>query len=348
MNAMMDTAGERWEWLVLRFTCGSLPLFKLQELLMRLLLICFVLFFAVAEGVPANADVRGDVKALFERDMNTVDFAEIMVAAESIINPRIDADAMLAEIDRMATQVGTAVPETAPEWSKVDAIRQYIYEPGYWNNDRAFSYDLDDPYGQIFENRLMSDYLADRRGNCITMPLLFIAIGQRLGLDMRPSLAPLHLFVRFTTKDGESHNIEATNGGLRADNSPYLDNMPITPAAVTNRVFLATLTNEEAVAVIAVVVVEYLLKEKRYRDAMAVADILLDHYPNYAYAMVKKGTAAYYLLKTKFYELYPTPAEVPENQQPYLVYLQRVNQSAFDKADGLGWLPGQGSINVSE
>ncbi|MGC9369932.1 MAG: hypothetical protein ACP5DX_10375 [Paracoccaceae bacterium] len=68
--------------------------------------------------------------------------------------------------------------------------------------------------------------------------------------------------------------------------------MPITPEAVENRVFLATLTNEETVAVIAVVVVEYLLKEERYHDAMAVADILLDHYPNFAYAMVKKGTAA--------------------------------------------------------
>lgn len=44
---------------------------------------------------------------------------------------------------------------------------------------------------------------------------------------MRPSLAPQHVLVRFTTQDGQHHNIEATNGGLRGNNSPYIDNMPI-------------------------------------------------------------------------------------------------------------------------
>ena len=101
--------------------------------------------------------------------------------------------------------------------------------------------------------------------------------------------------------------------------------------------FLATLSNEESVALIAVVVVEYLIKEKRYHDAMAVADILLDHYPSFAYAMVKKGAAAYYLLKTNFYDLYPTAQDVPEDQRGYLAYLQRVNQSTFDRAESLGW-----------
>lgn len=274
---------------------------------------------------------------MFEQDLTNVDFAEVMVAVERIINHRLDGEAMLAEIDRMVSHIQTATPKDAPDWDKVDAIRQYIYEPGYWNNNRAFAYDLDDPYGLKFENRLLSDYLADRRGNCVTMSLLFIAIGQRLGMDMHPSLAPQHVLVRFTTQDGKDRNIEATNGGLRGDNAPYVKNIPITPEAIANRVFLATLSNEEAVGVIAVVVVEYLIKEKRYHDAMVVADTILNHYPNFAYAMVKKGTAAYYLLKTKFYDLYPTAQDVPEDQRSYLAYLQRVNQGSFDKAEALGW-----------
>lgn len=297
----------------------------------------FVLALTCLTGSAALADIRAEVEALFAKDMSRVDFAEVMVAAERIINPDLDSDAMLAEIGRMVRHIQTAIPGDAPEWDKVDAIRQYVYEPGYWNDNRAFAYDLTDPYGQVFENRLLSDYLADRRGNCVTMPFLLIAIGQRLGLDMRPSLAPQHVLVRFITQDGEEHNIEATNGGLVGDNAPYIEHMPITPEAIENRVFLATLTNEEAVALIAVVVVEYLIKEARYQDAMAVANVLLDHYPNFAYAMVKKGTAAYYLLKTKFYDCYPTARDVPEDQRSYLAELQRVNQSTFDRAEALGW-----------
>ena len=86
-------------------------------------------------------------------------------------------------------------------------------------------------------------------------------------------------------------------------------------------------------------IVEELIAEGRYHDAMAVSDILIEHYPMFAYIMVKKATASYYLLKTNFHDKYPTAADVPEDQRPYLAYLQRVNQGMFDRAESLGWRP---------
>ena len=309
--------------------------FCIWILALRLLLVPVLFIGFLASS--ALADIRADVRALFERDMTNVDFARVMVDVERIVNPRADTDAMLAEIERMANHIGTAIPSTAPEWDKVDAIRQYIYEPGYWNGGQAFSYDLDDPYGQNFQNRLLSDYLNDRRGNCITMPFLFIAIGQRMDLNVRPSTAPLHVLVRFTDANGDSHNLEATSGAGKARDQHYRSLYPITDLAIQNRVYLATLSNREAVAVIAVLVLEHLINEGRHYDAMAVADILLENYPTYAYAMVKKGTAAYHLLKANFFDHYQTIEEVPEEKRPMLAYLQRINQHTFDSAEALGW-----------
>ena len=40
---------------------------------------------------------------------------------------------------------------------------------------------------------------------------------------------------------------------------------------------------------------------------------------------------------SNFYAKYPTAQEVPEDQRAYLAYLQRVNQSSFDRAESLGW-----------
>nr|WP_321442965.1 hypothetical protein [uncultured Cohaesibacter sp.] len=74
---------------------------------------------------------------------------------------------------------------------------------------------------------------------------------------------------------------------------------------------------------------EELIAEGRYHDAMAVADTL----------MVKKATASYHLLRTEFHEKYPTAQDVPEDQYPYLAYLQNVYQGMFDKAESLGWRP---------
>lgn len=301
--------------------------------------VLFVILALLLGTTTATADIRADVRELFARDMMSLDFARVKTEVDRMIDPSIDVDAQLAQIDQMVATIRTMLPPNATSWDKVETIRRYIYQAGAWNDGRAFSYDHDDPYGLDVRNKLLSDYIQDRRGNCITMPFLFIILGQRLGLDVTPAMAPLHVFVKFTDDQGITHNLETTSGAGRARDQHYRDLLPITDAAVSNGVFLTPLDAEQSVAVIAAVIVEELIAQERYHDAMAVADILIEHYPMFAYIMVKKATASYHLLRTEFHEKYPTAQDVPEDQRPYLAYLQRVNQGMFDKAESLGWRP---------
>lgn len=289
----------------------------------------------------AYADVRTEIRNLFKQDFEEVDIARVKIKVDQMIAPRLDVEAQLAQINEMVASINDMLPRNADSWTKVEAIRKYIYQPGEWNGDNAFSYDHDDPYGLDVRNKLLSDYIQDRRGNCITMPFLFIILGQRLGLDVTPAMAPLHVFVKFTDDRGLTHNLEATSRAGPARDSHYRKLLPITDASISNKVFLAPLTNEQAIAVIAAIVVEHLIAEKRYHDAMAVADILLEHYPTFAYIMVKKATAAYHLLKSEFYDKFPKVSDVPQDKRPYLAHLQRINQSMFDRAENLGWRPMQ-------
>lgn len=293
--------------------------------------------YVLLSATVVHADVRDDLRDLFTQDMATLDLARVKIEVDHMIDPSINVEAQLDQIDQMVTRIEDMLPPNADSWAKIDVIRQYIYQPGPWNNNRAYSYDHDDPYGLDVQNKLLSDYIRDRRGNCITMPFLFVILGQRLGLDVTPAMAPLHVFVKFTDDQGVTHNLETTSGAGRARDQHYRDLLPITDEAIANGVFLTPLTTEQTIAVIAVVVVEDLMAQDRHHDAMAVADIVLDHYPNFAYAMVKKGTAAYRLLESEFYENYQTAQDVPEDQRPYLAYLQRVNQNTFDTAETLGW-----------
>ena len=61
-------------------------------------------------------------------------------------------------------------------------------------------------------NKLISTYLATRRGNCVSMPILMLIIGERMGLDLALSTAPLHIFIRHR-EGGREVNLEATSGG---------------------------------------------------------------------------------------------------------------------------------------
>lgn len=304
--------------------------------MLRIFLVLFAFFLS---ATTALSDIRADVRELFSREKDDFDFARLKIEVGRMIDPSINVDAQLSQIDQMVATIRTMLPPNATSWDKVETIRRYIYQAGAWNDGRAFSYDHDDPYGLDVRNKLLSGYIQDRRGNCITMPFLFIILGQRLGLDVTPAMAPLHVFVKFTDDQGVAHNLEATSGAGRARDQHYRDLLPITDAAISNGVFLTPLDAEQSVAVIAAVIVEELIAQERYHDAMAVADILIEHYPMFAYIMVKKATASYYLLKTNFHDKYPTAAEVPEDQRPYLAYLQRVNQGMFDRAESLGWRP---------
>ena len=295
--------------------------------------------FTCSFGVSASADIRQSVNDLFARDMAALDLARVKIGVDRMVDPSIKVDSQLAQIDQMVATIEDMLPTNADSWAKIEAIRRYIYQPGPWNQGQAFSYDHDDPYGLDVRNKLLADYVSDRRGNCITMPFLFIILGQRLGLDVTPAMAPLHVFVKFTNDQGVTHNLETTSGAGRTRDSHYRKHLPITDAAVANGVFLKPLNQRETVAVIATVLIEDLIQKGRYQDALAVSDIILKHYPNFAYAMVKKGTAAYHLLKSEFYSKYPKAIDVPQNQRPYLVYLQRVNKTSFDQAENLGWRP---------
>ncbi|MEL6820091.1 MAG: hypothetical protein AAFP80_15695, partial [Pseudomonadota bacterium] len=86
----------------------------------------------------------------------------------------------------------------------------------------------------------------------------------------------------------------------------YIDQMPITAQAIDNGVFLKHLSRKESLTVMAGIVVEWLIDKKRYYEAIAVADVLIEAYPANGYMMAKKGTAYFHLLHDEFIGRYET------------------------------------------
>lgn len=290
-------------------------------------------------GSAASADVRSDVKAIFAQDMEAIDLAQAKLELDSLVMPSVDVDAELAQIDAMAAELAAMIPAGADSWAKVEVLRRYLFEAGPWNDNRPFAYDMADPYGKLPGNKLLADYLDDRQGNCITMPILMIVLGQRIGLDMTAASAPIHVLVKFRDDEGKLWNLEATSGGFPARDQHYRDLLPISDRALETGIYLQPLTKVETVAIMAEVVMEDQIAKGRYMDGMAIADIALDHYPLFVQAMVRRGSAAFLIIEQDFKAQYPTIEAVPEAERPRLDYLLRVNQTMFDKAENLGWQP---------
>ncbi|HEV3418364.1 MAG TPA: transglutaminase family protein [Pirellulales bacterium] len=91
-------------------------------------------------------------------------------------------------------------------------LATYINKHLGMHYNKAFSqgeYDASDS-----RNLLLHGLLSGHGGTCATLPILYIAIGRRLGYPLRLVHAKMHSFVRWDGPSGERFNIEATSPGF--------------------------------------------------------------------------------------------------------------------------------------
>ncbi len=301
---------------------------------MLLISIVYIPYCAFAQATPVRV-----VRAALSPVESHFGYLAAATEFDKLIDPSNDTavtEAIVARLLDAAKQMAGPNPTDA---YKLAAIRKAIYVAGPWNYNRAFSYDLADPLGQNPKSRLLSTYIRTRKGNCVSMPILFLIIADRMELNVHLASAPLHLFVRYTDSNGADHNLEATSGGHEARAEWYRENLPMTDRAVQSGIYMRTLNKRESIAEMATTVVEFLLDEHRYREAIDVAEAILAVNPRDAFVMVKKGSAIAGLMQTEFIDKYPNPSLVPMALRPHYKMLAAANAKAFRDAEALGWEP---------
>ncbi|MEM9028443.1 MAG: transglutaminase family protein [Pseudomonadota bacterium] len=287
---------------------------------LRRAVICVTVLGLTAVTATATAHNRPSVivERILANINATTDLARVKLRFDKLVDPNTDIAKRLAEIDRLAAKVRSARPRPETSRQKLDALRQMVYAPGAWNNNRPFRYDLSDPTGQNPKNRLLSTYLDTRKGNCISMPFLFLVLAERIGLKVAAALAPLHVFVRYTDETGRTFNLESTSGAGFTRDLWYRKHLPMTDQAIANGLYLRSLSRRETAAAMAMIVVEHLIRHGRYTDAIATADAVLRVFPQLAYALVKRGTAYGHLIRVHYAEKYMTFNAIPITERPRL------------------------------
>jgi regulator of sirC expression with transglutaminase-like and TPR domain len=296
---------------------------------------------AAALGASYVAEVRLGVAEAVRRILavpdEALDYARAKVALDRIIDPTIDADAVRAELDRLTECARRLAGASPSEGAKLAALRTLIYESGPWNEHRPFVYDHSN-----FQNirlKLMSHYLETRLGNCISMPILFLMLADRLGLNVALSMAPNHMLLRFTNEGGRTINLEATSGANPARDAWYREIMPMSDRSVGSGLYLRTLSRRESVAFMVTTVMEDLKIKRRHREVAAVCEIILGHNARCGMTLANLGAAYGRIIMAEFLERYRSTFLIPlPLRAQYLLLLQR-SDAAFAAAEALGWEP---------
>jgi regulator of sirC expression with transglutaminase-like and TPR domain len=306
--------------------------------------LCAGLSNVAAETIPTKHEARSDaaeaIRALLETPDDQLDFARAKLSFDKMIDPTIDIDAWMQKIGQMEQAVRTMAGTSASRWEKLGAIQKYIYESGEWNDHKPYAYDLTDPLGKNITNKLLTTYLSTQRGNCVSMPILFLILANRLGAHVTASTAPSHIFVRVVDDaTGKTINLEPTNGAGPERDVWIRQQFPMTDQAIANGLYLQTLTKKETIALVASVVLEYYYSDERYLDVIQIADVILEYYPKLVAALVTKGSAYGRLVEVNFEQKYPTPNDIPVNLRAEYQRLHEQNYAIIDQAEALGWRP---------
>jgi regulator of sirC expression with transglutaminase-like and TPR domain len=271
----------------------------------------------------------------------TIDFLAAKIAFDQIIDPTIDPASVRNQVQQLISAARAFAGPHPRVGAQFDAVRKVLYRSGPWNNNHPFTYDHSDPFGENVRHKLLSEYLKTRLGNCVTMPTLFMIVGRGIGLHLTLTNAPLHELVRFTQSGLAPLNIEATSGGGFARNEWYREKLPMSDRAIESGLYLRTHTDQETIALMSTILIEYFLSVGRNDDAIEVADEILSVDPKDGFTMVKKGTAIAAIIKTEFMDKYPIPALIPPDLEPRYRELAAENDKAFADAEALGWEPSE-------
>ena len=119
--------------------------------------------------------------------------AAICVAHDD--QPELDAQTVLADIDRLAGRLLARLPADAPPLHRLKALNQYFF------GELGFAANINNYYDR--RNSYLHEVLVSRKGIPITLALLFCELASQLGLTARGVSFPGHFLVKLRLPQGE-------------------------------------------------------------------------------------------------------------------------------------------------
>ena len=295
-----------------------------------------------ADPQPPRSTSRqnlADIKAILAQPDNQLDLIRVKLKIDQMIDPSVDIEKTVKQIDGMATKVKQMLPPNATAQTKMLALRQFLYLPGQWNNNNPFHYDFDDKLGQSLQGALLSHYLATQKGQCVSMPLLYIALAERLGMDVALAEAPNHLFVMLKDESGAWLNLETTADGAPTSLASYQRQTPMTQTALSQGAYMRPLRKREAVAALAELLVRAYMDDGQPEDAISLANLALPYHPTDIALYLYASKAFQAMVQRDFVSAYPTSADIPFNQKARFDGLAGRAFALQQKAIALGYQP---------
>jgi regulator of sirC expression with transglutaminase-like and TPR domain len=132
-------------------------------------------------------------KLLSEKD-ERMDLARACLMIAQDAYPSLDLERYMGEIESLALRLRTRLKDVGGAEERVIGLNEFLYEElGYWGN-------TDDYYDP--RNSYLNDVIDRKTGIPITLAILYMALGRRIGLPLEGVSFPGHFLVRLRLRSG--------------------------------------------------------------------------------------------------------------------------------------------------
>lgn len=202
---------------------------------------------------------------------------------------------------------------------------------------QPISYGFDDPLGlEHPRNMFVSKLIDTRKGQCNSMPLLYLMLAEALDIDAWLSFAPNHSFIKLQDSKGKWHNLEMTNGQYATDDFMMLSGL-ISSEAVYNGIYLDTLSKKELIThCLANMIGTYTKKYGYDAFVLEASNLILAHAPKSVTALMYKANyQAYWLGFVGHHLRLPDLEAVKQHEFANSIMIER--DKTADTIDKLGY-----------
>jgi regulator of sirC expression with transglutaminase-like and TPR domain len=225
------------------------------------------------------------LKALLQRPDEELNLAEAALLVASEDYPGLDVDAYLHRLDELAAGVRRRLSDEPGLEETLVALNEFLFE------EQGFSGNTEDYYDP--RNSFLNEVLDRKLGIPITLSILYMEIGSRLGLALEGVSFPGHFLVKSATAEGDVV-LDPFSGGMAVSEEDLVERLrqrfgeahapraplaPLLQAAGKKEILLRMLRNLKSIY----------LHQEEYARALGVIDRMLWIDPDLAEEVLERG-----------------------------------------------------------
>lgn len=273
----------------------------------------------------------------------------VFLTENAYFDNRLTYDWFSADIFNNAEIIKTYIEQNGYDYNMATAkkwgLRQFLADTVQLKDEKGkvtfthkpYGYDFEDPWGkQDWSKQFVTKLMGNGKGQCHSMPLLYLILAEEIGVDAWLSYSPSHSYIKVDDGKGNLLNYEATNGYYTTDvwvqSSGY-----IKAEALKSRIYMDTMGKCEVIAAcLADMAKGYAIKYGFDNFVLNCLEKSLEYSPNNVYALQLKSDYQTYLFFYVIDQLGRPPVErLPEFPKAYELFLKM--HEVYGQIDGIGF-----------